>query len=102
MGLKRTKMGRVGQTQEVVAGGFLIALVFRRCEGDTQHTSTLQHFNGSTQHINSLQDRSPRLAHLVSNFGPNTAALDAKLGGMCWAFGLALVAELPQAVQPQR
>jgi hypothetical protein len=64
--------------------------------------NTLQHFNGSTQHINSLQDRSPRLAHLVSNFGPNTAELDAKLGGMCWAFGLALVAELPQAVQSQR
>jgi hypothetical protein len=54
------------------------------------------------QYINSLQDRSPRLAHLVSNFGKNTAELDAKLGESCWAFGLALVAELPQAVQSQR
>jgi hypothetical protein len=81
--------------------GFSLALG----SGDAKailNTSTHQHFNGSTQHINSLQDRSPCHAHLVSNFGPNTAELDAKLGDLCWAFDLALLVGLPQAIQSQR
>jgi len=36
MGLKRTKIRRVGQTQELVAGVSLFALGFRRREDATQ------------------------------------------------------------------
>jgi KDO2-lipid IV(A) lauroyltransferase len=65
MGLKRTKMGRVGQTQDVVAGGFLIALVFRRCEGDSQHTSTLQRINPAHQLSTSTHYKIGHLALLT-------------------------------------